>query len=190
MRPFLGAVAALVLASTVDAPARAPSAAPPRTGSEPVSCTRTDTLDAGAGADYYTIPLYEPATAFGRPDTVGRVEVAYPSSPFGVPLTRDGQLRQRLTVMLDEDWRADRSRLVAWVTPPELRPVIRLGALGPDGTAAGEVALNKFLIFITREPSGSEAGDGWSGTVLLKGKSRSGRMQSMASHGMFEPEPC
>lgn len=79
---------------------------------------------------------------------------------------------------------------MAWVASPNLDPVHRLGEIGGRGSASGEVTLNKFLVFVTEEPAGSVAGDRWEGPVVLKGKSRSGRMQSMASHGMFEREPC
>lgn len=79
---------------------------------------------------------------------------------------------------------------MAWVASPDLDPVHRLGEIGARGSASGEVTLNKFLVFVTEEPVGTVEGDRWEGPVVLKGKSRSGRMQSMASHGMFEREPC
>lgn len=152
------------------------------------ACSATDTIDVGP--DYYRIDLRPPASSFGGRDVVGRVEVAYPSSPFGLPLNRDGVLVQRLRIGIDADWRTHRGRLVAWVAPPDLDPVRKLGEIGRDGTVTGEVAMNKFLVFVTDEPPGAAEVSRWQGPVVLKGKSRSGRMQSMASHGMFEPEPC
>lgn len=152
------------------------------------ACTPADTTEVGVA--YYSLNLFTPASDVGRPRVAGTVRVSYPSSPFGLPLDREGRLVQRLAVELDPRWRSRHGRLVVWVAPPELQPVRRLGEVGEDGTVAGEVALNKYLVFVTEEPAGAAATDGWQGPVLLKGKSRSGRMQSMASHGMFEPEPC
>lgn len=163
------------------------SATPPRPDAADV-CVSADTTDVGSA--YYRVDLRPPASALGGRDVAGRVEVSYPPSPFGLPLDRDGVLVQRLRVVVDERWRGTRERLVAWVAPPDLDPVRRLGEIGPDGTASGEVAMNKFLVFVTEEPADATDESRWQGTVVLKGKSRSGRMQSMASHGMFEPEPC
>lgn len=156
-----------------------------------LACAASDTVEGGPG--YYWIELRRPASSPGPRDAGGRVEVSYPASPFGLPLDRDGRLVQRLRFVLDEDFRSDGSRgsrLVAWVASPELDPVRKLGEIGPDGTASGKVALNKYLVFVTEEPRGVGEAERWEGPVVLKGKSRSGRMQSMASHGMFEREPC
>lgn len=164
----------------------------PGSGPPSVACAPADTLDArpGAGTEYYRIDLRPPASTLGGRDVAGRVEVSYPPSPFGLPMDGDGQLLRRLRVVVDDGWRAERGRLVAWVAAPDLDPARRLGELGEDGTVSGEVALNKYLVFVTEEPPNADATDRWQGPVVLKGKSRSGRMQSMASHGMFEREPC
>lgn len=163
------------------------SGTPPRPDAADV-CVSADTTDGGSA--YYRIDLRPPASALGGRDVAGRVEVSYPPSPFGLPLDRDGVLVQRLRVVVEQRWRSTRGRLVAWVAPPDLDPVRKLGEIGPDGTSWGEVAMNKFLVFVTEEPADAAEGQRWEGPVVLKGKSRSGRMQSMASHGMLEPEPC
>jgi hypothetical protein len=66
--------------------------------------------------------------------------------------------------------------------------VIKLGTLAEDGTLEGSISLNKFLVFLTAESAADV--ERWSGPVLLRGSSPSGRMHSMAGHGPFEGEPC
>lgn len=181
--PLMGAAVIPLSVGIIDPPAASPSSGPV------VTCARADTLEARR-AEYYDIELRPPASTLGDRQVAGRVEVTYPSSPFGLSLTREGTLLQHLRVVIDERWRSTRGRLVAWVASPDLDRVRNLGEIEADGTVSGEVGLNKFLVFVTEEPAAAEAADRWRGPVVLKGKSRSGRMQSMASHGMFEREPC
>ena len=53
----------------------------------------------------------------------------------------------------------------------------------------GQVAWNKFLGVITREPADATP-ETWQGPIIMRGMSRSGRMHTMAGHGPFEAEPC
>lgn len=192
MRFHLAAVS-LVVTATLGLVLPGPAHVPPASAAVArAACAPTDTVEVapGAGAAYYEVALRPPASSLGGREPAGRVEVSYPPSAFGLPLDREGTLVHRLRVVLEERWRSGRGRLVAWVAPPDLDPVRRLGEIGPDGTVSGQVAMNKYLVFVTEEPPGAGDGSRWQGPVVLKGKSRSGRMQSMASHGMFEPEPC
>lgn len=190
-------VAGLVFFSSPQSAAGEPGAARPgateRIPVDPVrrsfTCAAADTVESGP--DYYRIDLRPPASSPGGREAGGHVRVSYPPSPFGLPLDRNGRLVQRLTFDVDPEFRTGTGgRLVAWVASPDLDPVHRLGEIGTGRSASGEVTLNKFLVFVTEEPAGTVGGDRWEGPVVLKGKSRSGRMQSMASHGMFEREPC
>ena len=147
-------------------------------------CVPADTTD------YYSFPLRTPSSDLGGSREAGRVRVSYPPSPFGLPVDPEGRLVHRLEIAVGDDFRSRHDRLVVWVAPPELDPVRRLGSLDADGTVTGEVALNKYLVFVTEEPADADEAGSWRGPVVLKGKSRSGRMQSAASHGALEPEPC
>lgn len=180
-----------VPASLFDTP-EAPSASLAGTSRRTRACAPVDTLDAAPEprGGYGRLVLHPPATALDAREPGGRVDVTYPSSPFGLPLDREGRLIRRLRVEIDASWRSGGGRLVAWVAPPSLDPVVRLGQLGADGSVVGEVTFNKFLVFVTREPPGADDRTRWRGPVVLKATSHSGRMRSMASHGTLEPEPC
>lgn len=183
------AAAGIAAAALVSVPAEAAGPVGPR-GLQPAAaaaCTAADTLEVGPA--YYGIDLRPTASSYGARSPGGHVRVSYPSSPFALPLDAEGRLVQRLRVDVAERVRARAGRLVAWAAAPDLDPVHRLGEIGEDGSVTGEVALNKFLVFVTEEPAGEELADRWRGPVVLKGKSRSGRMQSVAGHGL-EPEPC
>jgi hypothetical protein len=60
--------------------------------------------------------------------------------------------------------------------------------LGADGTPEARIAHNTSHLFhpVEADPEVQR----WTGPVLLRGSSPSGRMHSMAGHGPFEGEPC
>jgi hypothetical protein len=71
---------------------------------------------------------------------------------------------------------------------PDLGQVRRLGVLGADGTLEARIAPHTYLVVLPAEDDPEV--QRWTGPVLLRGSSPSGRMHSMAGHGPFEGEPC
>ena len=113
----------------------------------------------------------------------GYVELARPSSPFGLTVTREG--RQRYEILLDVGGLPalgpDEGHYVLWASPLTLDPLINLGEVGNGHQVAGEISFNKFMLVISREPQlgGSER----KGPLVLRGRSPSSRMEP---HDMFQ----
>lgn len=118
----------------------------------------------------------------------GTVELRFAASPFGVAVTVDGHHAYEAIVRTEGLGRATEATPVAWAATPELDRVEKLGPVAPGVPLAATVHLNKFLVFITAEESPDA--ERWSGPILLRGISPSGRMHSMAGHGPFRGEPC
>jgi suppressor of ftsI len=111
----------------------------------------------------------------------GFAELRPAPSPFTVPVTREGVHRYSVYITLDSlpDPRTlgDYATYVVWAAPPNLRPMIRLGALSPgphSATLAGEVAFNRFTLFIT--PEANARVNEPSGPFVLRGLSPSMRL--------------
>ncbi len=150
----------------------------------PAVASRGTSCPAGP-PDPFFIRLVPTARANGAS---GEVELHFAPSPFGVTLTRDGTHDFAFEMRVEGLDPPAGTVPVAWATTPDLGTVVRLGPLAGDGSLTGRVALNKFLVFITAEAD-PEVGR-WTGPVLLRGSSPSGRMHSMAGHGPFAGEPC
>jgi hypothetical protein len=110
-------------------------------------------------------------------------------SPFGMSLTPDGHLRYDVHLHVtglpaDPHVYDGATAYVAWATVPDLSVARRLGPMAPDGSGAGEVDWNKFIVIVTAEKTGTApaAAPHWSGTILLKGVSPSTWMQRYGSH--------
>lgn len=123
--------------------------------------------------------------ATGRaPGASGWMELRFGSAPSDVAVTEEGVHVFRLTVSVTSVPPVADGTLVAWAATRDLDEHVRLGRVGEDGAVEGEVAWNKFLVFVTAEPSpGTEQ---WQGPILLKATSPSGRMHTMAGHGIFQ----
>ncbi|MCI0434416.1 MAG: hypothetical protein L0271_12375 [Gemmatimonadetes bacterium] len=117
----------------------------------------------------------------------GTVRLRFADSPFGVNVTADGHYAFDATFVTTGVPR-DAGAVVAWAASPELDVVHRLGVLREDGTLEARITLNKFLVFLTAEADASA--ERWSGPILLRGISPSGRMHTMIGHGPFYAEPC
>lgn len=143
-----------------------------------------DGVCSAAGPDPYLVTLYPTAHAnYAR----GSVELRFADSPFGVTVTAEGH-HQYDAELSTERLPRDGRTLVAWAATPSLDQVMKLGTVGDDGRLATRIAFNKFLIFVTAEADPDV--DRWSGAILLRGISPSGRMHTMAGHGPFQGEPC
>lgn len=135
--------------------------------------------------DPFAIPMAPTANANGA---AGSARLTFAMTPFGVSVTEEGHHRYRIHMRTSGLDRAPGTAQVVWAVTPTLDEVRRLGALDAGGELVGEVALNKFLVFVTAEPSAEV--ERWSGPILLRGISRSGRMHTMLGHGPFEGEAC
>ncbi len=129
----------------------------------------------GPSRDLYCIELIP---APGAEGAAGTVELGQVPGPFTVAVTADGFPRYRLA--LDAAGLPAPSTLgkfatyVAWVAPPAMHPVRRLGEVGNGRTVLGDVDLEKFVVLITaeRDARGKEP----EGKVVLRGPSPSTRL--------------
>ena len=98
--------------------------------------------------------------------------------PFTVAVTAEGLPRYRLT--LDVSGLPPPSSLgryatyVAWVAPPAMHPVRRLGEIANGRTVLSDVDLEKFVVLVTAERSARVSEP--EGKVLLRGQSPSTRL--------------
>ena len=112
---------------------------PPVAGSGPLlrlideNPSRTRTRPDRPASDLLCIDLF--STASGR-DAVGVIELTRPWSPFGVTVTPQGhhrhQLRSWISGLPDPSTLGPYQAYIAWATPLELDPVIKLGPVS-DG---------------------------------------------------------
>ena len=129
----------------------------------------------GPSRDLYCIELIP---APGAEGAAGTVELGQVPGPFTVAVTADGFPRYRLA--LDAAGLPAPSALgkfatyVAWVAPPAMHPVRRLGEVGNGSTALGDVDLEKFVVLITAERDARVKEP--EGKVVLRGQSPSTRL--------------
>lgn len=141
-------------------------------------------------SDYYVVELVNTRRVAGARQATGWATPTFAYSPFGLSLAPDAMYVHDLTVQL-QDVRPPRSgAYVAWVTTTTLDRVRMLGAFGDDMRVQGSVPWNKYLVVISRETEVDPEAARWSGPVVMRGMSRSGRMHTMAGHGPFQAEPC
>ncbi|MGQ0561240.1 MAG: multicopper oxidase family protein [Gemmatimonadota bacterium] len=142
-----------------------------------------------AAPDLYTIEL------FGTPELQrfsGLAALRPAASPFTAPVTSAGV--HRYDVLLSADSLpeprslGDYETFVVWAAPPTLRPLLKLGELAPRAhvrTRIGEVAFNRFTIFVTAERTARVLEPG--GPYVLRGTSPSMRLS--AAHTPIVPPP-
>ena len=154
----------------------------PRTPATPGRCLPRPSL--------YVIDL----TATERaPGAKGVARLRPAATPFGLPVTADGHLVLEVTVSARQlpppASLGPYSTYVAWASTPNLDDVRRLGAV-TDQPAVGSVAWNKFMVFVSAEPSAAR--ERWSGPIVLRGMSASGYMQNFSAHPLFNGgvPPC
>jgi hypothetical protein len=138
----------------------------------------------------YVIDLTATARA---PGAKGVARLRPAATPFGLPVTVDGHLVLEVTVSAEglpsPASLGPYTTYVAWASMPTLDEVRRLGAV-TDQPAIGRVAWNKFMVFVSAEPSGVR--ERWSGPIVLRGMSASGYMQNFSAHPLFNGgvPPC
>jgi hypothetical protein len=135
--------------------------------------------------DPFTIALVPTANADGAS---GEAKLTFAQSPFGIAVTPAGHHLYDITVATDGLRSTPGVTYVAWAVTPTLAQTAKLGPLDAEGETTAQVAFNKFLVFVTAETSPDV--DRWTGPIVLRGISRSGRLHTMLGHGPFEGEPC
>jgi hypothetical protein len=138
---------------------------------------------------YYAIELVSTRRVPGARDANGVGNVSFARSPFGIAVTRAGEYVYNVDLRLQGLTPPTKGIYIAWLTTSALDEVKRLGPLDAGGTIRGQTSWNKFLVVVTLEPD-DEARPRWSGPIVTRGMSRSGRMHTMAGHGPFQLEPC
>jgi hypothetical protein len=139
---------------------------------------------------YYSIDLVTTKKVAGARMARGKADVLFASSPFGVSLSSDGSYVYDLQISVDKLAPAQNGAYVVWVTTSSLDERVRLGVLDEDFELTGRVAWNKFLVVVSLEPDAAEDAPSWTGPIVVRGMSRSGKMHTLAGHGPFEAEPC
>ena len=135
--------------------------------------------------DPFAIPLLPTPAANGA---AGAATLTFAQSPFGLTVSADGNHVYDVRLQTQGLPPRDGRHYIAWAVTPALDETERLGALDAGGAVSGTVHFNKFLLFVTAEADPDV--QRWSGPVILRGISRSGRMHTMAGHGPFEGEAC
>lgn len=129
----------------------------------------------GPSRDLYCIEL---VPAPGIKEASGLVELGHVPGPFTVAVTPDGRLRHRLTVsaagLPSPESLGKYRRYVAWVAPPAMHPIRRLGEVANGRADLGTVDLEKFVFLITAEASARVKEP--AGRVVLRGQSPSTRL--------------
>lgn len=155
---------------------------PPATGESLFSAAtdgpaRTGSSTSRPPSDLNCIDLFSTTRAAAA---AGIVELQRPWSPFGVTVTSDGRHRHQLTAWLarlpDPETLGPYRAYVAWATPLALDPVVRLGEVRNGRNELGEVAFNKYLVWVTAEPTADVTER--SGPLVLRGRSPSSRMEA------------
>jgi FtsP/CotA-like multicopper oxidase with cupredoxin domain len=113
-------------------------------------------------------------------DAAGVIELKRPWSPFGVTVTAEGRHRHDLVAWLarlpDPSTLGPYRTYVAWATPLALDPVVKLGEVTNGRNDLGEVAFNKYLIWVSAEVSGDVTER--AGPLIVRGRSPSSRMEA------------
>jgi len=129
----------------------------------------------GPSRDLYCIEL---VPAPGIDGASGTVELGHVPGPFTVAVTSDGLPRHRLTATLSglpaPGSLGKYRTFVAWVAPPSMHPVRRLGEVAEGLADLGSVELEKFVFLVTAEASGRVKEP--AGRIVLRGQSPSTRL--------------
>ncbi len=125
----------------------------------------------GPSRDLYCIELIP---APGVRGVSGRVELAFPSSPFTVAVTAEGRTRFRPQITLVGLPDTGGAQYVAWAATPQMDSLINLGAVNNGSVALREIDFEKFIVLVTAERSARVPSP--AGRVVLRGQSPSTRL--------------
>lgn len=152
-------------------------AGPIAVSAAPVEGAASDTVQ---GKPFYGIRLTPPGQPFGR--QLAYAAVAFPETAFSVAVTERGVYVYDVHVASTGLPPRPGVVYVLWLASPDLEHLEKVGVLKGDETLRTRVAFdNKFLLFVTEEGSADVSRP--TGRVVAQGISRSGRMESMFSHG-------
>lgn len=136
----------------------------------------------------YDIPLFSTPKV---PTAKGSARLVFAPSPFGVAVTADGHasydVQITATGLPDPSSLGDYTAYVAWAASTDLAHWYRLGTITNGTSTVGQAQLNKFLLVITAEASGTPADH--AGPTVLHGTSPSGWLQTFLSHPLFRGVP-
>ena len=145
--------------------------------------------EPAAPPTYYAIELVSTRRVPGARGASGVGNVSFARSPFGIAVAPTGEYIYNVDLQVQGLNAQSRGVYIAWLTTAALDQVKRLGRLDAAGAIRGQTTWNKFLVLVTLEPD-DEARPRWSGPIVTRGMSRSGRMHTMAGHGPFQLQPC
>lgn len=188
-RPALAIALAATLGATIPLPATTSGAALASAPLVPGSCSSGWTSESTEPPAYYAIEMVSTRRVPGARDASGVGGVSFARSPFGIAVAPTGEYVYNVDLQLQGLRPPSRGAYIAWLTTAALDQVSWLGALDAQGSIRGQTTWNKFLVVVTLEPD-DETRPRWSGPIVARGMSRSGRMHTMAGHGPFQLEPC
>ena len=155
---------------------------PPASGESLFTLERVGPVRSGSdeqrpASDLNCIDLF--STTLGD-DAAGVIELRRPWSPFGVTVTPEGRHRHDLVAWIarlpDPTTLGPYTTYVAWATPLELDPVVKLGEVREGRNDLGEVAFNKYLVLVSAEASANVTER--RGPLIVRGRSPSARMEA------------
>ena len=188
LRPLIPAAALLALSPAASLLAQIPAVSdvcadrPPATGvslfsEQSAAPERDGSSSTRPASDLNCIDLF--STTRGG-DAAGVIELRRPWSPYGVTVTPDGRHRHELVAWLtrlpEPSSLGPYTTYVAWATPLALDPVVRLGEVENGRNELGEVAFNKYLVWVTAEASADVTER--AGPLIVRGRSPSSRMEA------------
>jgi suppressor of ftsI len=167
-------VGSLIAASSAGAQENNDMSAAPRPAAP--RCEERRAGDSAAPSyDLYCVRL---AAAPAYAGAAGIAELTHVATPFGVAVSRDGEHQYRFVLTLTGlpalDGLGPDASYVAWLTTPQLTPMIKLGAVRNGRTELRTGGFNKFIILVSaeRRPTVIDR----EGRLVLRGMSASMRM--------------
>jgi hypothetical protein len=143
-------------------------------------------LGSGLSPHPDRFPLFP---TMGNEGASGMVHLTQPWSPFGVSVDEDGRVVYDLRIEVEGLPALESGDYMVWITTPALDSIVALGSLDQSGVATGSTNWEQLMVVVTVEPAGREAGERWSGPIVLRGVSAGARVTPLAQHSLFAPSP-